>query len=220
MTTTFVAPRLRRALSAVFRFYDAFLFPLDDTTPPIASPLEVTIPAFGWTALRVERDATYRFSASTLREPAPSGVNLEVQVRAINGDYMSLDPILLTLPLPVSTPVQRADFLIRQPLWPTITARPPGTETAVRGQIRSATAQPVAGLLVEMWQGPPVPPAGTPSTRSTQTGEFLFRFPLLKGTSGSVAPFRIRLNAGAVAVLPATTSLVVGRSQIVQFDRP
>jgi hypothetical protein len=220
MTATFARPRLRRTLSAVYRFYDAFYFPLDDTSPPIASPLEVTIRALHWSALRIARDATYRFSASTLTEPSPAGVNLEVQVRAVDGDYISHDPILLTLPLPLSVPVQRADFLILQPLWPTTAMRPPDVETAVRGQIRSASAQPVAGLTVEMWQGPPAPPPGTPFTRSNATGEFVFRFPRLKGTSGALVPFRIRLNGGAVPVSPGTPSLVLGTTQIVQFDRP
>lgn len=220
MTTAFAQMRLQRTLAAVFRFYDAFHFPVGDTTPPIGSPLEVTIPELRWTALRVEQDATYRFSAPTLTGPSPAGVNLDVQVRALNGDYISFDPIALTLPRPLSTPVQRADFLILQPLWPTTAMRPPSTETAVRGQIRSASAQPVVGLTVEMWPGPPVPPPGTPSTRSNATGEFVFRFPRLKGTPGSPVPFHIRLNGGAVPVFPATPSLVRGTTQIVQFDRP
>ena len=79
----------------------------------------------------------------------------------------------------------------------------------------------MANLKVEMWPGASVlPPAGTPFTRSNANGDFLFRFPLLKGTAGSVAPFRIRLNGGGLAVTPASPSMVLGRTQIVQFDRP
>lgn len=219
-STSFAHPRLQRSLAAVYRFYDAFHFPVGDTTPPIVAPLEVSIPELRWSALRVEEDATYRFSALTSAEPVPTGVNLDVQVRALHGDYVTLDPILLTLPLPLSTPVRRTDFLILQRLWPTPAMRPPRSETAVHGQIRSATAQPIAGLTVEMWQGAPAPPPGTPFTRTNATGEFLFRLPLLKGTLGSSLPFRIRLDAGAVAVAPAVIPLVLGTIQTVQFDRP
>jgi hypothetical protein len=221
MTPSFVSPLVQRTLSAVYRFYDAFFFPLDDHAPPLIAPLEVSIPALRWNALRVEADATYRFSAFTLTQPAPAGVNLDVQVAATNGDYINLEPILLTLPLVLSVPLQRADFLILRPLWPTTAFRPPETETAIRGQIRSPTAQPVANLKVEMWPGVSVlPPAGTPFTRSNANGDFLFRFPLLKGTAGSAAPFRIRLNGGGLAVNPASPSIVLGRTHIVQFDRP
>jgi len=217
---SFVAPLHQRSLSAVYRFYDAFLFPIDDFTRPIASALEVSIPALRWNALRVEDDFTYRFSAITLTQPAPSGANLGVQVVATNGDYVSLAPILLTLPLALSSPPKRSDFLINQPLWPTVALRPPDSETAVRGQIRSPGALPVAGLKVEMWPGAALtPPAGTPFTRSDANGEFLFRFPLLKGAAGSSAPFHIRLNDGAIGILPASVPIVFGLMQIIQFDR-
>jgi len=217
---TFVYTRLQRSLAAVYRFHDAFFAPFNDTTPPVTSPLEVSIPSLQWTALRVEADSTYRFSSSTLTEPPPSGVNLPVQVVATLGDYISFDPILLTLPRPLSFPVQPSDFLIPMPLWPAVAFRPAGSETAVRGQIRSATAQPVANLTVEMWTGgAPVPPAGTPFTRSDVNGEFLYRLPLLKGTVGTAVPFSIRLNGGAVAVSPATPSIMFGRTQIILFDR-
>jgi hypothetical protein len=153
MGLPFVAPQLQRTLSAVYRFYDAFLFPIDDATPPVTSPLQVSIPALEWSALRTESDSTYRFSALTLTRPAPSGGPMDVQVTAVNGDYTSLQPISLTLPLPVSSPPKRADFLLLTPLWPTPAFRPPGGETAVRGSIQSLTAKPVAGLKVEMWPG-------------------------------------------------------------------
>jgi hypothetical protein len=220
MSATYATPVLQRSLAAVYRFYDAFLFPLDDRTPPIVSPLDVSIPAFGWTALPAQSDATYRFSALTLRRAAPTGINLAVQVSAPDGDYSSLNPILLSLPRPISTPPRRSDFLIAQPLWPTPAFRPPTGETAVRGGIFSLAAAPVADLDVEIWPGAaPVPPAGTPVTRSDGNGEFLYRLPMLKGSSGASVPARIRLSGGAVAVTPAVLPIVIGETQIIRLQR-
>lgn len=216
----FVEPQLRRSLAAVYRFYDAFLFPLDERTPPIAAPLDVSIPALGWPALFAAGDATYRFSASTLTRPPPSGANLEVRVAAPGGDYISIEPILLSLPLPVSSPLLPSDFLIARPLWPTPALRPPDGETTVRGIVRSPTAQPVADLKVEMWfGGGPLPPAGAPYTRTDANGEFLFRFPREKGTPATALPVALRLDGGAVAVAPAAVPILLGRTQIVAFQR-
>jgi hypothetical protein len=213
-----VTPLLQRSLSAVYRFYDAFYFPIDKFTQPIASPLDVSIPALRWSASRAETDFSYRFSTLTLTQPAPSGANLAVEVVSTDGDYVSFEQIVLTLPLALSSPPKPADFLIVRPLWPTVAFRPPGGETAVRGQIRSAAALPVAGLKIVMWPGAAVtPPAGTPFTRSNANGEFLFRFPLLKSAGGS--PFHIRLNDGAIGVSPASPSVVFGRTQMIQFQR-
>ena len=220
MQGTQVAMLGRRTLCAVYRFYDAFMLPLDDRTPPLSTPLQVDIPSLGWTALRVEDDQTYRFSASTLRQPAPTGVNLAVRVHAPRGDYASFDPILLSLPLPLSAPPLRSDVLIPLPLWPTPALRPPPNETSVRGQVRSATAQPVGGLRVEMWAGAAaVPPPGTPFTQTDASGGFLVRFPLLKSPSGQALPMRIRLNNGLVPVSPASLSLQTGQPQTLLFLR-
>ncbi|MDR3698757.1 MAG: hypothetical protein P4L56_03920 [Candidatus Sulfopaludibacter sp.] len=220
MSATFVFPALQRTLSAVYRFHDAFFFPIDDTTPPITSPLQVSIPSLRWSANRSEEDFTYRFSALTLAQPAPGGVNLAVQVTALAGDYTSFEPIELTLPLPLSVPPQRADFLIPTPLWPTAAVRPGDGETAVRGQIQSAGALPVSGLNVEMWPGPsPTPPPGTPFTVSDAVGQFVYRFPRLKGPAGSVQFFNISLNSGAIAVTPASLPVVLGVTQTILFQR-
>jgi hypothetical protein len=98
--------------------------------------------------------------------------------------------------------------------------RPPDGETAVRGSITSPTAQPVAGLTVEMWTGgSPTPPPGTPFTRSNAGGDFLYRFPLLKGTPGAPLSVHIRLNGGGIPVVPAALPVIFGRTQIVQFSR-
>ena len=220
MKAPYVSPLLRRTLSAVYRFYDAFFFPIDDTTPIVNSPLDVSIPALGWSALRVDKDFTYRFSARTLTQSAPSGTNQVVQVTASMNDYVSLEPILLTLPLPLSSPPRAADFLIVKPLWPTVALRTGVGETAVRGHIFSPTAQPVAGLKVEMWPGSGgTPPPGTPYTRSDADGDFLYRFPLLKGPPGSTASFNIRVNNGAITVLPASLVITLGGAQIASFER-
>jgi hypothetical protein len=216
----FVAPLLQRTLSAVYRFYDAFFYPIDDRTPPVASSLDVSIPSLGWSALRAGGDFSYRFSALTLTRPAPGGANLAVQVIAAGGDYASFEPILLTLPLPLSTPPKRADFLIATPLWPTTALRPPGGETVVRGLIRSSTAQPIADLKIQMWIGAaPLPPPGTPFTRSNANGDFLFRFPLLKGVPGQNVLVNIQLSDGAVPVAPGALSIVLGQTQIIEFQR-
>ncbi|HEX3864910.1 MAG TPA: hypothetical protein VHY35_24755 [Stellaceae bacterium] len=216
----FVAPRLQRSLSAVYRFYDAFLFPPDERTPPLDVTLDVTIPALDWAALPWANDFTYRFSASTLTRPAPSGAGLAVEVTARNGDYINFEPILLTLPLAVSLPPLRSDFLIARALWPTPAARPPAGETVVRGTVRSATAQPVADLKVVMWSGGSVsPPAGTPYTRTNAAGDFLYRLPQLKGATGSAVSITIQVEDGAVTVAPATLPILLGQTQIVAFQR-
>jgi hypothetical protein len=226
VNTQFVMPRLQRTLAAVYQFYDAFFFPLDVLTLPVTSPLEVSIPSLNWTAFRAESDSTYRFSANTLtrstpsNSPSPPNPLFAVQVVATDGDYVSFQAINLVLPLPLSAPPKRSDFLIPKPLWPTTVVRPPDGETAVRGFIRSGTAQPVADLKVEMWLGgSPVPPPGTPFTRSNGAGDFLFRFPRLKGASGSSQAISIRLNGGTVPVLPATLPIVLGQTQIIKFQR-
>lgn len=220
MTPAFASPRLQRSLAAVYRFYDAFLYPIDDDTPAIAAPVDVSIRSLRWSALRSDNDLTYRFSASTLTGPPPSGINLPVEVAASNGDYVSLEPILLSLPRPLSNPPRRSDFLIPTPLWPTPVLRPPVGETALRGIIRSAGAPPVAGLKVRMWlAGGPTPPLGTPYTRSDANGAFLFRFPLAKGATGDSVTVGIQLEDGAVGVSPGSVSVTLGRTQIREFQR-
>jgi hypothetical protein len=218
MSAPFVQPLLLRTLAAVYFFYDVF-YPFDDRVQPITVSLDVSIPELGWQALRSDDDFTYRFSALT--QPAPVGTNLAVQVVASEGDYVSFEPTLLTLPLPLSVPPSRADFLIPTPLWPTVAVRPPVGETAIRGQIQSATMQPVADLKVEMWPGPdPTPPPGTPYTRTNATGDFLYRFPWLKWTpQPSTISINARLNDGAVAVSPSSLSIQLGLTQIIQLQR-
>jgi hypothetical protein len=219
MSGPFVAPQVQRTLSAVYRFYDVFQFPIGDLTPPVASPLDVSIPSLQWRAWRAA-DLTYRFSALTTTRPAPGGVDLAVQVTALNRDYVSFEPILLTLPRPLSTPPRRADFLIAQQLWPTTALRPRNGETGVRGVIRSGSAQPVADLKIVMWVGgAALPPPGTPFTRSDENGDFLFRFPLLKGVPGQTVSAAIQLSDGAVPVSPAAMPVVLGQTRIIEFQR-
>jgi hypothetical protein len=217
---------LRRSLSAVFSFYDAFYTPPGaaappDSTPPIRSPLDVSIPSLQWQAL-AGADATYRFSALTLSGTPPAGVNLPVRVEAPAGDYVSLLPIKVSLPLPVAAPPTRDDFLIPTPLWPTTACRPPAGETALRGSIVSPTAQPVGGLKVEMWLGGG-PPPGSPFTLSDARGDFLFRFPLFKRPPGpppqTMVQLNIRLDGGALAVSPSSLPIAIGATQFVQFLR-
>jgi hypothetical protein len=232
VSTTFITPRLQRTLSAVYRFYDGFLYPtdpfvppigsVDDRTPPISSQLNVSIPQLRWTASRAETDFTYRFSALTLTQAAPSGTNLVVQVTAPGGDYVSFEPIVLKkLPVTISSSPARSDFLNAVPLWPTTAVRPALGETAVRGVLQTSTPQPVADLKVEMWLGPAIAPPGVSPfyTRTNANGEFLYCFPLLKGVAGSAVPVQIRLNDGTITIVPSSLSIVLGRTQILHFQR-
>lgn len=220
MASTYVSAVNQRTLCAVYRFFDAFMTPVNSRTPPIGATLNVSIPSLAWEAKRILADGTYRFSASTLTRPSPVGPNLAVSVVSEAGQYVTHVPILLTLPLPVSTPPVAADFRQDLPLWPTASLRPPAGETAVRGRIFSPTAQPVENLKVEIWAGAaPLPPPGTPFTFSDINGDFLFRLPLLKAASGQMLPIRIRLQSGLLPVIPASLSLTTGQTQIISFQR-
>jgi len=222
MSTPMVSPLLNRTLSAVYRFYDAFLFPLGESALPIASPLQVSIPKLRWDALRSDDDLTYRFSCSTLTGPPISGLNFDVSVVAAAGDFINFEPISLTLPLPVSTPPLRSDFLIPKPLWPAVSFRPPEGETAIRGQLKSPTSQPVADIKIEMWTGvSPTPPPGTPYTRSDAKGSFLYRLPLLPQPPAPAVTvtMHLRLNGGLLAATPASLAVVWGATQIFQIQR-
>jgi hypothetical protein len=226
-----VPPRLQRSLAVVYRFYDVFFDGSDAQTPLIRLPLEVAIPSLRWRALHVMSDHTYRFSWATLTQPLPSNTpspplpaSFSVTVNDPSGQYAVYDDpasLAITLPLPLSTPPKAADFAITKPLWPTPSFRPPAGETVVRGSVRSPTAQSVADLKVEIWLGPsPTPPAGTPFTRTTATGDFLYRLPLLKGSPGDTLTARLQLNGGALAVTPTTLPIVIGQSRILSFLRP
>jgi hypothetical protein len=220
MASTHVAAVNRRMLCTVYRFFDAFMTPVNALTPPVAHALRVSIPSLAWTALRVAEDGTYRFSASTLTMPAPAGPALPVTVLDESGAYVNHVPLVLTLPRPVSSPPVAADFLIDLPLWPTPAWRPPPGETAIRGHVTSPTAQAVDHLQVEMWTGPSlVPPAGTPFTFTDVHGGFLFRFPFLKAAPAQPLPLRIRLQAGLLPVVPATLSATTGQTQVIPFQR-
>jgi hypothetical protein len=158
----------------------------------------------------------------TLTQPAPTGTNFVVEVTAPAGDYVSFEPILLKkLPVTISSPPARADFMNAVPLWPTTAVRLAIGETAVRGVLASLTAQPVADLKVEMWLDPAVAPPGVSPfyTRTNANGDFLYCFPLLKGAAGSSVPVKIRLNDGTVTVVPSSLSIVLGRTQILHFQR-
>jgi hypothetical protein len=218
MNGPYVAPLLQRTLWAVYRFYDRFFDPTDDRTPPVTAPLEVSIPDLCWSAFRAD-DFTYRFSTLTQTPTFPKPL-YDVQVVAPDGDYVNLESIKLPLPKIVSKPPTWDNFLSLVPLWPAVAVRPPIGETAVRGHIKSGTAQPVADLTVEIRPGAaPSPPPGTPYTRSNANGDFLWRFPLLKGASGQTVTIGIQLNGGAIAVAPNSLSIELGRTNVVLFHR-
>jgi hypothetical protein len=213
----FAHPLLRRSLAAAYRFCDIFHAPFDRTTPPVTAPLTVTIPALRWTALPVDDDATYRFSASTLTEPAPSGGPLAIAVTSSDGSYVNFEPISVTLPLAVSSPPVRSDYLVVKPLWPTRLFRVPTGETALHGSIRSTTL-PVAGLKVTMYATPSPPPGG-PYTYTDARGDFLFRFPLL-AAAGDTATLTIDVSDGSpVAISPSSIVLKLREIAMAQFNR-
>jgi hypothetical protein len=219
MSAPMVTPLLKRSVSVVYRFYDAFLYPtLSDRTPAIDAQLEVSIPKFDWNALRSGEDLTYRFSWMTLTQSPPGGLNLDVEVVSTDGVYMNLDPFQVSLPLAVSSPPKASDFLQTKPLWPAESMRPPVGETAVRGRISNAANVPSTGVKVEMWTGgSAVPPPGTPFTQSAANGCFLYRFPLLAGIRGSTVTVNVRLNNGALLVTPSSLPVVIGQLQIFQL---
>ncbi len=145
---------------------------------------------------------------------------MPLRVASTEGDYRSLEPVLLTLPRAVSNPPVPADFLIPQPLWPTTRWKAPAGETVVRGSLSSPTSQPVGGLVLEMWVGAsPTPPAGTPFTRTESDGGFLYRFPRLKGAAGAPLTVQARLNGGAIPLPASPLNLVFGRTHFVSLQR-
>jgi hypothetical protein len=208
-------PMQQRVLAFAIGFRDRFLPSPDD--PPIPVPLEVESlgqRAFGGA------DGTYRISVTGTPPVIPTGT-FPISVRAPGGQYVTFDPIEVTLPLPVSIPPQRSDYLLLQSLWPTRMLSLPTGETALAGTI-TEQGLPRPGLTVLLHEGT-TPPSGTPDARTDATGSFLYRLPFARGaTSPSPLSFNLTVLDGAtvLAVTPAAVALVPGRTNNVSFAIP
>ncbi|HEY5933088.1 MAG TPA: hypothetical protein VIU61_00550 [Kofleriaceae bacterium] len=214
--TAFVHTNLGHALACALRFEDIFYRPVEPTTPPVATRLEVTIPALAWTAIRADRDATYRFRFTP-------GVDVtgthDVVVTSLDGIYVNHEPFQITLPRMMSTPPRASDFLIARPLWPTRRFHAPIGETCVIGRITSPNL-PVAALRVQLYRGAAPPPLGA-YTYTDANGEFVFRLLKLAGAIGDViSDVRIAVSDGnPVVVAPDMFSVELGRTQSITFTR-
>jgi hypothetical protein len=185
--TLVLRPSIRHQLGVVLRFVDVF------TARPIDAPLDVRALAFPslpppparppnlpWRAVRSADTATYRFLASD-GETLPTGP-IDVLVDDPAGAYVNFEPLTVQLPRPFvahpPTP-DRSDFLVDRALWPTRRATLGAGETAVVGRVISAGAlTPIAALRIRLGVAPLAP---DPYTYTSETGEFVFRLPALKG---------------------------------------
>jgi hypothetical protein len=215
-------PRALHRLAVALRFVDAF------TDTPVRVPLAVSIPAQAWPARYGGSDATYRFLVTNADLPAGT---FAVTVTAPGGEYVNWEPVSVQLPppgLPHAPPLRASDFLVTRPLWPTPRLRLPPAETAVLGRVVSASAAPVAGLRVALFT-PPGPPPAAPYTRTDARGEFLFRFPQLRGSASGGAVVSQAAVAAEVrdasdnplAVTPAGPQDVpLGKASVLTFGVP
>ena len=211
--------RVSHHLNAAVRFIDHFtvlpvraVLSVRATTLPAAPPGLPTVP---WTAYRAPADGTYRFLVGNGTIP-PTGA-IAVTVDAPAKDYAAFEPLTLTLPLvppPHPLPVQPADFLVEHPLWPTPALRLPFGETAVVGTVRSAGANPIAGLRLKIWTGTALPPA-SPYAYTGAGGEFVFRLPGLR-----TSPAAISVTLFVEVTLPPTYTTAVPVGAMAPFTVP
>jgi len=193
-------PPLVRRLGAVLRFADAY------TGQPVRVPLVVTIPALGWTALRIERDATYRFSTSN--QPPPPAAPYSVTVEAPGGEYTALEPVAVTLPRPPVAhppPVRFNDYLVQPDpkLWPTRAARAAPGETVIIGRlVNNASGAAMAAHKVVLFQGAVAP--AEPYARTDSNGDFIYRLPGLK-TQTALVNLNVEVRNPANSVVPVVS---------------
>jgi hypothetical protein len=145
------------------------------------------------------------------------------------GEYVNWEPFQVQVPrpgLPHPPPLRASDYLVERKLWPTRNFRPPPGETAVAGRVVSGGVNPVSGLKVALFTAPGPAPAA-PYTRTDEGGQFLFRFPLLKGevTGGTVVAqvslgVEVRDAGGLLTATPATVTVPLGRVSVLTFTIP
>lgn len=148
------------------------------------------------------------------------------------GRYVSLEPILVALPRPRTPPpppARRSDFMMDVPLWPTVRTPVAPGETVATGRITRVVGPdrvPVPGYRVRLF-ALPGPPAAAPYARSDDNGDFTFRFPGLRRSTGPpvvttvVHGIEVR-DAADVVVPPTPTSvpLPLGRVTVVEITVP
>jgi hypothetical protein len=214
-------PGLVHCLAVALRFLDTF------TDKPVRVPLNVSIPARRWLALRWEPDATYRFLVSNASLPAGP---FDVAVVDPTDQYVNWEPFQVQVPrpgLPHPPPLRASDYLVERKLWPTRNFRSPPGETVVAGRVVSGGVNPVSGLKVILFKAPGSVPTA-PYTRTDEGGQFLFRFPLLKGevtggTAVTQVPVGVEVRDGGgvvLAVTPATITVPLGRVSVLPFTIP
>lgn len=231
-------PRIVHRLAFALRFHDAFSVagnrllvnvPLDVTIPlptgvappaqirppqgPIPGPIPPVLETL-WRARRSEQDGTYRFLL-TNQMLVPG--NYTVTVTAPGGEYRNLEPIVIAVPVPrtppPAPPALRSDFLFARPLWPTRRSRFDAGSTVVIGSVVHAGGTPAVGYTVRLFPAGPVPP--NPYTITDQSGDFVYRFPLLARAPGApplaLHDFEVRdpLNAVVPVASPPAGTLPV-----------
>jgi len=209
---------LHHFLGFALRFEDIFDRPSTPTTAPVRSSLQVSIPTLRWQAFYASSDATYRFRFGP--HDAIAGTHA-VEVTSLDRLYVNYEAFTVTLPRVVSTPPVTDDFLITRPLWPTRSFQVPDGETAVIGRITSLTAQPVAGLRVQLYRGASPPPTGA-YTYTDANGEFVFRLLKLGGLvpGGPLTDIKIVVSdGGPITVSPSMFTVDLGHTQTIAFQR-
>jgi len=238
-----VSETVQLRLAAAVRFQDAF------TLLPIDVPLDVRIealpivkcmPFVPWKAIPGPTDATYRFLVGD-RTVLPVGA-IPVTVTAPRAEYVDFEGFSMVLPraLVAHPPTPAAtDYLIEKTLWPTQALKVPPGETAIVAIVKSAAANPVVGLRLQVWTGAGPAPA-VPYTYTNAAGEALFRLPDLKTLVGgvlsptatvnlelrlppapyltAVAPTQIRDEAGSL--LSSPFELRLGQITTLQISIP
>lgn len=205
---------LQRRLLFAIAFRDVFVPAAAEVY--LRLPLSVTVPSRGWTGWPGS-DGSWRFSETGV---AKSTGTVSVSVSAPGGEYVFYDPIEVTLPVPVSGPPRRSDFLVVRPLWPTRKLGIPVGESAVVGVISKA-GKPQAGLRVLLYPDS-APTAATVEARTDALGEFVYRFPLARNAApGGTLTLNIRAFAGAaqVPVAPSAFTFVRGTLHTQHFLR-
>ena len=217
---------LTRDLAVAVRFVDPF------TGQAVRVPMSVSIPALQWSAVRSERDATYRFSLANL--PTVGGVpqfpawamgTHALEVNVPGELYAMMEPLTVTIPPAAPhVPPAPADYRVDLPLWPTRALRSPPGETAVVGRLASSGGAAVGGWKVTLFQGG-APPPGAPYARANAAGEFLFRLPGLKRGSSAIPTaslgVEVRDPADVVQpVAPGTITVPVGVMSMVALTVP
>ena len=216
-------PLVTHRLGVAVQFFDVF------THVTVLAPLRVTIPSLQLVAVEpISDDGVYRFLLPEPTFPPPPPATVEISVEAEAGDYVSNEPIPVQLPVAPTVPPRRSDYLVRAPLWPAVSARPPPGETAVVGHVVSGTPPnvvPAVGYKVVLFaSGETV--GSVPYARTDPNGDFLYRLSRLRGSAVGGTVVRTATLSAALftptgppvaSVDPATLTVDLGRVLTRQF---